>query len=76
MSRIVPVRWQLFEKFLLFVGCRFVREKGDHRIYKREDVKRPLVIPRDSILPVFIIKSNLKTLGISTKEYLEILDRI
>ena len=76
MTRLAPIRWRKFEKFLLFVGCHFEREKGDHRIYWRENLKRPVVIPRDRELPVFIIRNNLRILGINPEEYLEILKRI
>ncbi len=76
MSGLTPISWKKFEKFLLFVGCEFVREKGDHRIYWREDLKRPIVIPRQRDLPVFVIKNNLRILGISVKQYLEILENL
>lgn len=76
MARLTPIHWKKFEKFLLFVGCHFEREKGDHRIYWREDLKRPVVIPRDKALPVFVIRNNLRILGISPRRYLEILKRI
>lgn len=76
MSRLTPIHWKKFEKFVLFVGCHFIREKGDHRVYWREDLKRPVVFPRDSELPIFIIRNNLRILGISIKEYLDILKRI
>ena len=76
MAHLTPIHWKKFEKFLLFVGCHFEREKGDHRIYWREGLKRPVVIPRDEELPVFIIRNNLRILGIEPDEYLEILKRI
>jgi len=76
MARLSPIHWKKFEKFLLFVGCHFVREKGDHRIYWREGLKRPVVIPRDTELPVFILRNNLRILGIDTEKYLEILKQI
>lgn len=76
MTRLTPIHWKKFERFLLFVGCHFEREKGDHRIYWRENLKRPVVIPRDQELPVFIIRNNLRILDISLDEYLEILKRI
>lgn len=76
MTRLAPIHWRKFEKFLLFIGCYFKREKGDHRIYWREDLKRPVVIPRDSELPVFIIRNNLRILGVDIEEYLEIMKRI
>ena len=76
MPKVAPVHWKKFEKFLLYVGCKLEREKGDHRIYWRADLKRPVVVPRDTQLPVFIIRNNLRVLGMSSKEYVEILDRI
>ena len=76
MNKIVSISWQKFEKFLLFVGCEFKREKGDHRIYWREGLNRPVVIPREKNLPVFIIRNNLRTLNISREEYLEIMKKI
>jgi len=76
MAHLLPISWKKFEKFLLFVGCRLEREKGDHRIYWREGLKRPVVIPREAELPVFIIRNNLRILGVEPEEYLEILKRI
>jgi len=76
MAHLTPIHWKKFEKFLLFVGCHLSREKGDHRIYWREGMKRPIVIPKDRNLPVFVIRNNLRVLGIKPKEYLEILKRI
>lgn len=76
MAHLVPIHWKKFEKFLLFVGCILEREKGDHRIYWRQGLKRPVVIPRDDELPVFIIRNNLRILNINPEEYLEILKQI
>ena len=74
MPRIQSIHWKEFEKFLIKVGCEFKREKGDHRVYWKNGLKRPVVIPRDSSLPAFIILNNLKILGISREEYLEIIN--
>ncbi|MEK7117807.1 MAG: type II toxin-antitoxin system HicA family toxin [Patescibacteria group bacterium] len=76
MPKIGNINWQKFEKFLFTVGCQFKREKGDHRIYRKHGIKRPVVVPRDKILPEFIILKNLRTLGISREEYLKIIQRI
>ena len=76
MAHLPPIHWKKFEKFLLFIGCHLEREKGDHRIYWREGLIRPVVIPRDGELPVFIIRNNLRILNINPEEYLEILKRI
>lgn len=76
MPHLKPIHWRKFEKFLLFIGCYLDREKGDHRIYWRDGLKRPVVVPRETQLPVFVIRNNLRILSIKPKEYLEILRRI
>ena len=76
MSQLTPVHWKKFEKFVLYVGCHFERQKGDHQIYWRSGLKRPVVFPADKEVPVFIIRNNLRTLGISVKEYLEIMEKL
>ena len=76
MAHLIPIHWKKFEKFLLFIGCYFKREKGDHRIYWRKGLKRPIVITRNKNLPVLIIRNNLRVLSISPDEYIEILKRI
>ena len=75
MAHLTPINWRKFEKFLLFIGCEFKREKGDHRIYWREGLQRPVVIPRDGNLPIFIIRNNLRILDITPDEYIEILKK-
>ncbi len=76
MSRIQAIHWKEFEKFLIYVGCTFKRERGDHRVYWKLGMKRPIVIPRDTSLPAFIILNNLKLLGITREEYLKIIARL
>ncbi|HEY9585178.1 MAG TPA: type II toxin-antitoxin system HicA family toxin, partial [Candidatus Paceibacterota bacterium] len=74
MPKLGVVHWKKFEKFLLASGCEVVREEGDHRIYQKKGIKRPIVIPRDT-LPPFIVLNNLRTLDVSRDEYLKILRR-
>ncbi len=76
MPRIVPIPWQKFEKFLLLSDCVFVRQKGDHRIYSKPGLARPIIVPMYRALPVFIIKSNLRTLGTDVQHYQEIIEKI
>jgi predicted RNA binding protein YcfA (HicA-like mRNA interferase family) len=76
MPGITPLDWKRFEKFLLYIGCEFKRQKGDHRVYWRSDLKRPVILPTYKNLPIFIIRKNLGTLNISPEEYLSILKKI
>ncbi|MCX6810046.1 MAG: type II toxin-antitoxin system HicA family toxin [Candidatus Berkelbacteria bacterium] len=76
MPKVTAIKWKEFEKFLLFVECEFVRQKGSHRIYERAGLKRPIVLPTYRSLPVFVIKNNLRILEISVEKYTEILKKI
>ena len=76
MPKITPIAWKKFDKFLLYIGCMFERRKGSHRVYSRPGLPRPVVVPTYKSLPVFVIKNNLRVLGISQKQYLEIMNRL
>jgi predicted RNA binding protein YcfA (HicA-like mRNA interferase family) len=76
MPPLTSIKRKKFEKFLKFTGCNLKRISGDHLIYDRIGLKRPVIITNDKDLPVFIVRNNLRTLGISPEEFLEILKRI
>lgn len=76
MAGLRPVSFKRFEKFLLHVGCKHKRTKGDHAIYDRSDLKRPIVVPMDTEVTPFIIRTNLRTLGLTVKQYLEIIEKL
>ena len=76
MPHFRPIHYKVFEKFLLKIGCHLVRQEGDHRVWDRGDLIRPVVVRAKKDLPIFEIKSNLRTLRISTSEYLEIIEQL
>ena len=76
MPAIRPIPYAKFEKFLKEIGCHFMRQEGDHRVWKRGDLLRPVIVRTKKDLPIMEIKSNLRTLGISNEEYLNIISRI
>ena len=76
MAALRPIHYRKFEKFLVEIGCHFVRQEADHRIWDRGDLLRPVIVRAKKDLPVFEIKSNLRTLRISTAEYIQILEQL
>jgi predicted RNA binding protein YcfA (HicA-like mRNA interferase family) len=76
MDKVGKVSWKRFEKFLLAVGCEFKSQEGSHRRYKKPGLLRPIIIPCDKQLPQFIISNNLRTLGISKEEFVEIIKNL
>lgn len=74
MPRMNPVHWRQLERVILAAGFTFVRQEGSHRSYVKAGVLRPVVIPTYDEVPVFIIRNNLKTAGISRDEYFRLLE--
>jgi predicted RNA binding protein YcfA (HicA-like mRNA interferase family) len=75
MPRFTPVDWRTLERVFLDAGFRFARQEGSHRSYVREGVARPVVIPTYTEVPVFIIRNNLKTAGLSRDDYFRLLEQ-
>jgi predicted RNA binding protein YcfA (HicA-like mRNA interferase family) len=75
MSRIVPIHYRKLVRVLELEGFIFVRERGDHMIFTKSGILRPIVVPRYDALPVFIIKNVLRTAQISRERYLELMNR-
>jgi len=73
MPRITPIHFRKLAKVFEKKGFIYVRTEGDHLIYEKEGIVRPIVIPRYREIPEFIILRNLKTAEISRKEYLQLL---
>lgn len=75
MPKFTPVDWKTLECIFLAAGFQFVRQEGSHRSYVKAGVLRPVVIPAYRDIPVFIIRNNLKTAGISRDEYFRLLEQ-
>ncbi|MCL0080364.1 type II toxin-antitoxin system HicA family toxin [Dehalococcoidia bacterium] len=76
MKRIIPTDWQTQVKIFEEFGCTFRRQKGDHLIYHHSQAKRAVVIPKYEEIGVAIIKSNMRTVGMSREEYLKLLEKV
>jgi len=69
MPKITPITPYRLRRVFEKAGFRCVRIEGDHFVYTKEGVPRPLVIPDWKEVPVFIIKNNLRTAGLTREEY-------
>ncbi len=74
MSRITPVHYRKIVRLLELEGFTLARERGDHMVFTKPEITRPIVVPRYDPLPVFIIKNVLRTAGISRQRYFELLE--
>ena len=73
MPPLRPIDYRTLAKVFEQDGFTFDRQRGDHLIYTKPGVKRPLVIPMYKELPVFIIKNLLRTAGMSREQYFDLL---
>jgi predicted RNA binding protein YcfA (HicA-like mRNA interferase family) len=75
MAKITSVSWKTLK--CVFEKDRFthIRTEGDHLVFTKPGVLRPIVIPKYQSIPVFIIKNNLRAAGISRERYFELLKR-
>ncbi|MBN1662884.1 MAG: type II toxin-antitoxin system HicA family toxin [Deltaproteobacteria bacterium] len=73
MPRITPVHWKVLECIFLKAGFVFERQVGSHRTYAKQGVLRPIVIPAYSEVDEDIIRSNMKTAGMSRDKYFKLL---
>lgn len=73
MPKLSPVSYKHLVRVFEADGFRCVREEGDHMIFTKSGVIRPVVIPKYASVPVFIIRNNLRTARMSRERYLHLL---
>jgi len=76
IGAIKPTDYQTQVKIFEAAGCIHVRTHGDHMIYHYPGALRPVVIPMYREVPVFIIRNNMKTIGMTVAEYQKILEEL
>ena len=74
MPKFSPVSYKTLARVFEADGFRCVRQEGDHMVFNKPGCIRPVVIPKYASVPVFIIKNNLRTAGISRDRYFELLE--
>ena len=74
--KIRPTHYQIQAKIFEKAGCMYTRTKGDHLIYHYPGAVRPVVIPKYKEVPTFIIKNNMRIIGMSSDKYLELLMKV
>lgn len=73
MPRLSPVKWQILECIFQKDGFVFERHEGDHRIYAKKGIPRPVVIPTYKEVQVEIIRSNMRTARMTRERYFKLL---
>jgi predicted RNA binding protein YcfA (HicA-like mRNA interferase family) len=63
------VKWEDLRDICRLLGWVDSRIKGDHLIMTKPGMARPVVIKMDRDLGEDIIRTNMRTLGVSRKEF-------
>lgn len=76
MARAIKnISLNAFRAFLIFHGLKQIRSRGGHETWCGKDLTRPIVLQSHiDIVPMFIIKNNLRTMGLTMKDLREFLD--
>ena len=75
-GKIRPTTYQVQIRIFEAAGCVYVRTQGNHLVYHYPGAKRPVVIPKYKEVPVFVIRNNMKVIGMSAEDYLSILSKV
>ncbi len=75
MPKITPISASKLRKIFEKDGFRCVRIEGDHFVYTKKGVIRPIVIPKWPEIPVFIIRNNIRSAGITRERYFQLLEK-
>ena len=63
-----------YRLFLKKAGCNLIRTSGGHEVWSKKDLTRPIVVQtHESPVPEFIIKNALRSLGLTTTDFFNIL---
>ena len=76
MPRILPTDWRTQIRIFEAYGCMFKRKKGSHYVFTHPNARRAVVISEYDEIDVDIIKSNMRTVGMSREEYFVLLQRV
>lgn len=76
MGRLSNIKLSEFRRFLESKGLKPIRDKGGHEVWSERGLLRPIVLQSHiDPIPQFIIKSNLKTMGIPDQELIDFLKK-
>ncbi|HWZ32859.1 MAG TPA: type II toxin-antitoxin system HicA family toxin [Bryobacteraceae bacterium] len=75
MPKLSPVSYKRLVRVFEADGFHCVRTEGDHMVFTKAGILRPVVIPKYAAVPVFIIKNSLRTSGMSRERYFELLGK-
>lgn len=77
MRTLANITISEFRTVIERLGLSKIRTKGGHEAWIKKGMTRPVIIQTHvNPIPEFIVRNNLRNIGISKQEFLEILEKI
>ena len=74
MGTFTNISLSKYRKFLQYAGCVLDSTNGGHEKWTKEGLTRPIIVQNHiDPVPPFIVKNALRNLGITTKEFINII---
>lgn len=72
--KLSNVKLSDYREFLSKAGCKCIGTEGGHEKWSKQNLTRPIIVQTHiEPVPEFIIKNALRTLGLTKKDFFEIL---
>jgi predicted RNA binding protein YcfA (HicA-like mRNA interferase family) len=75
VSRLTPQPWKKLKRVFELAGFKEERTSGDHICMVKVGVARPIVIPKYAAVGLDIILANIRTAGLSRRDFLKLLEK-
>jgi hypothetical protein len=75
VSRLTPQPWKRLKRVFELAGFQEERISGDQICMVKAGVARPIVIPKYNPVGLDIVLANLRTAGLSRRDYLRLLEK-
>ena len=75
MPRITPIHWKVLECIFKKDGFKFKGQSSSHRLYEKDGIERPIVIPTYNEVDSGIILGLMRTAKMTRQKYFKLLKR-
>lgn len=75
MPRLTSIHWKKLDCIFKKAGFVFIRKTGSHRVYEKDGVIRPIIIPTYHDVDRDIIHSIMRTAEMTREQYFDYLSQ-
>lgn len=77
MNNLRNISLSDYRRILAEFGCEFKRSKGDHEVWWKDGMKRPIIFHTHiEVIPEPIVRNTIRDLEITHEEFLRIFKKI